>query len=134
MRNDPRQQHVPGYLCPAISILPAAAGRIPCSGPLDPRAHLPRWADIRTPANASRFEDLGPGEREAIALALEVNAGFVLMDENLGRRTAVQVGVAVKGTVGVLEDGAARNLVDLPEAIRRLRATSIFLAASPSLL
>ena len=27
-----------------------------------------------------------------------------------------------------LEDGAARKLVDLPEAIRRLRATSIFLA------
>lgn len=28
--------------------------------------NLPRWADIRTPANTSRFNDLGPGEREAI--------------------------------------------------------------------
>jgi predicted nucleic acid-binding protein len=59
---------------------------------------------------------------------LEINAGFVLMDENLGRRTAVRLGVAVKGTLGVLEDGAARSLVDLPEAIRRLRATNNFLA------
>lgn len=48
--------------------------------------NLPRWADIRTPANASRFEELGPGEREAIALALEAHADFVLMDESLGRR------------------------------------------------
>ena len=46
---------------------------------------VPLRADIRTPANASRFEDLGPGEREAIALVLEVNTGFVLNDENLGR-------------------------------------------------
>lgn len=89
--------------------------------------NLPRCADIRTPTNASRFEELGPGEREAIALALEAHADFVLMDESLGRRTAVRAGVAVKGTLGVLEDGAARKLADLPEAIRRLRATNIFL-------
>ena len=31
---------------------------------------LPAWADVRSPRDASRFTELGPGEREAIALAL----------------------------------------------------------------
>lgn len=88
--------------------------------------NLPRWADIRAPADTSRFADLGSGEREAISLALETRADVVLMDDTLGRRAAVRAGVVVKGTLGVLEDGAARNLLDLPDAILRLRATNIF--------
>ena len=59
--------------------------------------NLPRWVDIRSPSDNSRFQDLGPGEREAIVLALDVTADFVLMDESMGRRTAVAVGIAVKG-------------------------------------
>ncbi len=78
-------------------------------------ATLPAWADVRSPRDASRCTELGPGEREAIALALETNADFLLIDETGGRRTAVQNGVPVTGTLGMLEDAANRNLVDLPE-------------------
>jgi predicted nucleic acid-binding protein len=35
--------------------------------------------------------------------------------------------VAVKGTLGILEEAANRNLVDLAEALSKLQATSIFL-------
>lgn len=90
--------------------------------------NLPSWVDIRSSSTPPAYDHLGPGEREAIALALEVQAGFVLMDESLGRRTAVRAGVTVKGTLAVLEEAANRNLVDLPEAFRRLQATNIFIA------
>ena len=45
----------------------------------------------------------------------ETNADFLLIDETAGCRTAVQNGVPVKGTLGMLEEAANRNLVDLPE-------------------
>ena len=65
---------------------------------------LPGWVKVCSPDDASRFDNLGPGERQAIALALEIGADFLLIDETLGRRTAVQAGVTVKGTLGVLEE------------------------------
>lgn len=91
-------------------------------------ADLPAWASVQTPKDASRFANLGRGEREAISLALEVKADFVLMDETLGRRVAVQNGVAVKGTLGVLEEAAGRGLIDLRTATNALKKTAIFLA------
>ena len=91
-------------------------------------ATLPAWADVRSPRDASRFTELGPGEREAIALALETNADFLLIDETDGRRTAIQNGVPDKGTLGMLEEAAKRNLVDLTEAVGKLKATGIFLS------
>src|ERR1039457_200086 len=90
--------------------------------------NLPAWASVQAPKDASRFANLGPGEREAISLALEVKADFVLMDETLGRRVAVQNGVAVKGTLGVLEEAAGRGLIDLRTATNALKNTGIFLA------
>lgn len=89
---------------------------------------LPVWAEVRVPHDCNRFADLGPGEREAIALALETKADFLLMDETQGRQTAVQQGIRVKGTLGVLEEAANRHLIDLTEAVGKLQSTGIFLA------
>ena len=104
---------------------------------LDPRAPLqvrqwanalPLWAETRRAAGAERFAELGPGEREAIALALEMKADFILIDETLGRKIAVKNNVPVKGTLGILEEAANRGLVNLSEAVHKLRATGIFLS------
>lgn len=46
--------------------------------------------------------ELGPGESEAIALAIELKADFLLIDEKLGRAAAEQLGVPVIGLLGVL--------------------------------
>lgn len=91
-------------------------------------ATMPAWAEVRAPKDASRFNELGPGEREAIALAIETKADFLLIDETPGRQLALQHRVRVKGTLGVLEEAANRNLVEFGEAVRQLRATSIFLS------
>lgn len=45
---------------------------------------------------------LDPGEAEAIALALEVSANLVLLDEREGRMAAERAGLRVTGVLGVL--------------------------------
>ena len=37
-------------------------------------AALPSWVSVRTPGSGTGFERLGPGEREALRLALELRA------------------------------------------------------------
>jgi predicted nucleic acid-binding protein len=49
---------------------------------------------------------LGVGEREAIALAAELAADALLMDDRDGRREAERRSLAVLGTLRVLADGA----------------------------
>lgn len=85
---------------------------------------LPAWAIVRTPKTLNLTLDVDPGELEAICLAQEINADAVLMDDRAGRSAAVHCGVAVIGTVGLLEQAAARGLLDLPDVIDRLRQTN----------
>jgi len=45
---------------------------------------------------------LGPGEREAIALALELKATRLLLDDLPARRLASSLGLEIIGTLGLL--------------------------------
>ncbi len=92
--------------------------------------NLPAWASVETPQYAPVVAGLGRGESEAIALALQHNAALVLIDERRGRNYAVEQGLAVTGTLGILEAAARRGLVNLPIAVSRLRTTSF--RASPA--
>lgn len=67
---------------------------------------------------------LDPGERAAIALAEAIGADAVLMDDRAGVTVALAKGLAVLGTIGVLDRAARRGLVDLEAAFTRLRATN----------
>ena len=64
-------------------------------------------------------QTLDPGEAEAIALAIELSADSLLIDESLGRSVADQLGVRITGLLGVLleaKDGghisAVRPFID----------------------
>jgi uncharacterized protein len=56
--------------------------------------------------------ELDRGEAEAIALALQEKADWLLIDERVGRRFAQRVGRKVKGTLGVLLEGVRRDFID----------------------
>ena len=73
--------------------------------------------------------DLGPGEREAIALALETAADLVVLDDQVGRRLARVRGLQVIGTVGVLIEARSRGLLPaLRPELDRLRDAGLWLA------
>jgi uncharacterized protein len=55
--------------------------------------------------------ELDDGEAEALALAAEVNADMVLLDERRGRKVAVQMGFKVIGAAGVLGLAKAQGLL-----------------------
>ncbi len=67
---------------------------------------------------------LGPGEASAMALAKELNADWLLMDERDGTKFAAAQGLRVLGTLTVLEQAARMDLLQLPEALRKLQNTS----------
>jgi len=54
---------------------------------------------------------LGPGEREAICLAVEVKASAILLDDDPARKLALQLGLPVVGTAGVLVLAKERQLI-----------------------
>ena len=84
------------------------------------------WLEIRAPRQIPDdfLSVLGPGEREAIALSEELHADALLLDEWDGRVEAQRRHLLVVGTLRVLSDGAEHGLVDLPQAVARLKGTS----------
>ncbi len=55
--------------------------------------------------------DLGAGEREAVALALEIAADLVILDDQQGRRVAREKGLSVIGTLGILIEARERGII-----------------------
>jgi predicted nucleic acid-binding protein len=64
------------------------------------------WVEVRVPQDALAVRalgaELGEGEASAIILAQELQAALLLMDEVRGRRIAQQLGLTVRGTLGIL--------------------------------
>ena len=56
-------------------------------------------------------EDLDLGEAEAISLALEVKADFLIMDELKGRKFAKEYGLRIIGILGILILAKDQNLI-----------------------
>jgi predicted nucleic acid-binding protein len=70
------------------------------------------------------LQDLDPGEREAIRLSVQEEAGLLLIDERAGRTVARMYGIKVTGTIGVLGAATQKGLIDPGRAVRDLRQTS----------
>ena len=94
----------------------------------------PAWLAVVAPRRAidAELAALDPGEREAIALAEELSADQLIVDEMLARREAERRGLPVMGTIGLLSEAAGEGLNDLRDCVRRLRQTSFHI--SPAIL
>jgi predicted nucleic acid-binding protein len=75
------------------------------------------WIQVRTASETTLLRtlrsELDAGEAEALALAVELNADLVLVDERRGRKKAAELGLAYRGLLGTLS--AAKALGYLAE-------------------
>ena len=88
--------------------------------------HPPAWVDIRQVSGTPEADilPLDGGEQEAILLAQELHADLVLLDDREARKAALSRASRVMGTVGVLEQAAIHELIDLPGVCARLLTTN----------
>ncbi len=75
------------------------------------------WVEVRQTTNLELVlfllneQNLDRGEAEAIALALELKANELLIDERLGRREATRLGLSITGVLGILLIAKRRGLI-----------------------
>jgi predicted nucleic acid-binding protein len=88
----------------------------------------PNWLEIlAAPAVASEdssLQGLDPGERAAIVLAESIRADLLLIDDRAGAILAQRRGLAVTGTLGVLDLASQAGLLHLQDAFTRLQKTN----------
>lgn len=88
-------------------------------------ARVPKWLKVQNPRNRDAALDyLGAGERDAIALAVEIGADAVVVDERVGTREARQRNLQTVGTLAVIDEAGRRGLLDFNDALVRLQQTS----------
>jgi predicted nucleic acid-binding protein len=90
-------------------------------------AHPPPWLRICAPRTVDPSLDLDLGESQAIALAEELHADRILLDETKARKIAVARGLKVAGTLAILFEAHERGLLDFARTIDELRATTFYL-------
>lgn len=94
------------------------------------------WAVVAEPTQQTQLakvleSDLDPGEIAVILLAVERQAGLVLVDDLAARQAAVRLGLSVIGTLGILLAAKKRGLVDAIEPLlQALKHQGFWIAAS----
>jgi predicted nucleic acid-binding protein len=79
-----------------------------------PRLASFEWIDVRAPRSLAAVplvSDLGTGETQVLALALESSEPLALLDDALARRVAASLGITVEGTLGLLMDAKRAGLL-----------------------
>jgi len=88
----------------------------------------PAWLAVQSPALIPpRFNSLDFGERQALALAKEIHADFVLLDDKVARRFAESEALRVKGTLGVVADAAKAGLLNFRATVETLQKSTMHL-------
>jgi len=96
------------HLYGEVMIPPAVQAEVLVGGPSGvgvaglQTANWIRTVPLQDPRRADLLSDLDRGEAEVIALAQELNAELVIIDERLARRHAQRLGLALTGVLGVL--------------------------------
>lgn len=103
-----------------VTIPPAVWEEIVINGagkPGSDEVQAATWIRVKKAKNSnlvhSLQQTLDRGEAEAIALAIELDAKLLLMDERLGRETAQSFDLPVIGLIGVLIEAKEQNLIPL---------------------
>lgn len=84
----------------------------------------PPWMEVLSPSVSDPTLKLGPGEAAAICLARELHADVLLVDERKATQAALQLGLPATGVLGALDLAAEQQLLNLAEAVTKLRETT----------
>jgi len=88
----------------------------------------PEWIEVlgapAIPAEDHALQALDAGERAAILLAESMRADLLLIDDRAGAILAQRRGLAVTGTLGVLDLASQAGLIQLREVFVRLQKTN----------
>ena len=86
----------------------------------------PDWLEVSVVDSTDdpSLRALDDGERSAISLGLSVSADLILIDDRRGAAAARDKGLEVTGTLGILDLAAHRGMIDLANALARLRTTN----------
>jgi len=93
------------------------------------------WIKVKYPTNqhliADLLNNLDLGEAESIALAVEIEADYLIIDEKEGRKFAEKHGVKIVGILGILIQAKQKNLIDqVRPAILKLREIGFWIKPS----
>jgi uncharacterized protein len=78
-------------------------------------------------------ENLGRGESEAICLSIELQANRVILDDLAARKTAINLGLNVKGTLAIIKkltQSGQVGLMNKDELYHKLRSINFRLSRS----
>ncbi|MES2393970.1 MAG: DUF3368 domain-containing protein [Acidobacteriota bacterium] len=82
----------------------------------------PAWLVIRTVSSElPELADLDLGERKALSLAVQLQAGLLLADDLEARQAASRLGLALTGTLGVIRDATEAGRLNFDETIADLQ-------------
>jgi uncharacterized protein len=74
---------------------------------------------------------LGAGESEAMVIAREQNADFIILDDWHARQTALRLSLPVIGTIAVLAKAEEKGLIsDLNSALQELRQVGFYFSVN----
>jgi predicted nucleic acid-binding protein len=118
-----------------LSLLPALFEHIviPPGVAEETKRSVPRpdWLTIKTPLQEppSFSKHIGLGEREAIALALEIHPDAFIVDDYAARVLAERLGIPIIGTAGILRLAKKADLIpNVRDPLDSLRAAGFRLS------
>ena len=85
---------------------------------------LPEWIDIKEAKNKEKVNELNTllelGESSSIILASETPESLVIIDDKKAREYALDFGLNVIGTIGVIKQATDRNIIESKEKANEL--------------
>ncbi len=92
----------------------------------------PAWVELLSPSTTPTvlLAKLDLGEAEAIALAEQLRADWLLIDEADGRDEATRRGLRTIGTLGILRDAHRAGILNFSDDVIRLRQNGFYVGQS----
>ena len=100
---------------------------------------LPSWFEIREPSDRNYQSiieaSVDKGEASAIALAVELEDCLLIIDDLKGRKLALELGLTIIGTIGVIVDAKITGIIpSIKPILSKIKQTNFRISAELEML